>query len=503
MRKQIVARREKHGLPVSLFGAPAKAQASGGGGGGCAGAGQMLKPAAVCGFSKQSLLVFCVTCDKAICVSCAIDPARCHSYTMRQLASIVSSVRNVHAAWLQLREGWPQQLQAECDRVDAPAEAAIQSIQKEAAELKVVLQRACVGNLEDALEEQAQLLVDVQVVAASPDAAVAGSEACCCLRAAATRGPRAPDERDMGGRFEPAGGAAASSAGNGSDGAGSLRARRLGRIVVGAAAVAGRAGGVGAVAAVGAGFLRAFGRKVAGNGQFHQPVELALDAEGNDVVSDTTNHRIQLFWYSDGQHLRTISEEGAGNGQFNDPRGIALDGAGHLIVVEWGNDRVQVLNYGDGSHVRTFGSGGSGDGELSGHTGVAIDCDGNIVVHDGGNGRIQVFRLSDGAHMRSIGSEGSRPGQLRGDGGVVFDGEGNLVVADSGNCRIQVLRYSDGQHLMKLPVVLSVNVFVSRTYCLIDHMHCSLASAPTQAPACSDTRTSRQTKNRQLATAVC
>jgi hypothetical protein len=235
MRKQIIAWREKHGLPVPSFRAPAKAQASGGGSGGGGGgnASQILKPAALCGYSKQPLLVFCITCDKAICVSCAIDPARCQSHTMRQLASIVSSVRDVHAAWLHLREGRPHQLQAETERVTAAADAAIElftrEIREEEAELKLELQRACVGDLEGALEEQAQLLADVEVAAASPDAAVAGSEACRCLRAAATGGPRAPGERDRGGRFEPAAAAAAAGGGGGGGGGGG-RARRLGRI---------------------------------------------------------------------------------------------------------------------------------------------------------------------------------------------------------------------------------------------------------------------------------
>ena len=70
-RKQIIAWHEKHGLPVPSFAAPAKAQASSS----SAEAAQVSKPAALCGFSKQPLQVFCITCDKAICVSCAIDPA--------------------------------------------------------------------------------------------------------------------------------------------------------------------------------------------------------------------------------------------------------------------------------------------------------------------------------------------------------------------------------------------------------------------------------------------
>jgi hypothetical protein len=149
-------------------------------------------------------MVFCITCDKAICVNCAVDSSRCKPHNTRPLASIVMSLRDVHAAWLQLRDGRPHQLQTECDRVDAAAEAAILCIREEAAELKVELQRACVGDLEGALEEQAQLLADVELAAASPDGCVEGSEAARCLLAAVllSRAPRLPPP-DRG-RFEAA-----------------------------------------------------------------------------------------------------------------------------------------------------------------------------------------------------------------------------------------------------------------------------------------------------------
>ena len=92
------------------------------------------------------------------------------------------------------------------ERVDAAAEAAIESftreVRQEQAELKAELQRACVGDLEGTLQEQAQLLADVEIAAASPEAGVAGSEACRCLRTAATRGPLAPGAGAGGGRFE-------------------------------------------------------------------------------------------------------------------------------------------------------------------------------------------------------------------------------------------------------------------------------------------------------------
>jgi len=82
-------------------------------------------------------------------------------------------------------------------------------------------------------------------------------------------------------------------------------------------------GRLGAIAAAGAGFVRAIGSRGAGNGQFKYPSGgvafvgegKRFDGEGNLVVSDCENHRIQVFCHIDGAHLRTIGSEGAGNGQ--------------------------------------------------------------------------------------------------------------------------------------------------------------------------------------------
>jgi DNA-binding beta-propeller fold protein YncE len=202
---------------------------------------------------------------------------------------------------------------------------------------------------------------------------------------------------------------------------------------------------LGAVTAAGAGFVRAAGSRGAGNGQFNCPSGgVAFDGEGNLVVADTFNHRIQVLHYIDGVHLRTIGSEW----HFNRPWCIAFDGAGHIIVSEREYHRVQVLRYRDGAHVRTIGIKGSGNGQFLYPKGIAVDGEGNVAVVDSGNARVQVHRLSDGACIRTIGSSGSGNGQFgEGLGGVAFDGEGNLVVADYCYDRVQVLRYSDGAHL--------------------------------------------------------
>jgi DNA-binding beta-propeller fold protein YncE len=225
-------------------------------------------------------------------------------------------------------------------------------------------------------------------------------------------------------------------------------------------------GRLGAVAAAGAGCVRVISSQGAGNGQFNGPCGgVAFDGEGNLVVCDSDNHRIQVFRYSDGTHLRSIGSRGPENGQFNVPFGIAFDDAGHIIVSELKGHRVQVLRYSDGAHVRTIGRYGSGNGQFDfPYGGIAVDGQCNVAVFDSENARVQVHRLSDGAYIRTIGSKGSGNGQFGCNGGVAFDSEGNLVVADccggvafdsEGNLvvadcfnhRVQVLRYSDGAHV--------------------------------------------------------
>jgi hypothetical protein len=148
----------------------------------------------------------------------------------------------------------------------------------------------------------------------------------------------------------------------------------------------------GPVARSGPGFLRIFGSKGSSNGQFNEPMFMAWDHQGNVVVADCANHRLQVIRLSDGACLRTIGSKGSGAGQFNQPRGVAFDSAGHIIVADMNNHRVQVLRYSDGSHVRTIGSEGSGNGQFKCPYGVLVDGQGRIIVSDSNNHRIQVLQ---------------------------------------------------------------------------------------------------------------
>ena len=51
---------------------------------------------------------------------------------------------------------------------------------------------------------------------------------------------------------------------------------------------------------------------------------------------------------ADGEFLFKFGSHGEGNGQFNAPTGVAVDSNGNIIVADWGNSRIQVRKEGPG-----------------------------------------------------------------------------------------------------------------------------------------------------------
>ena len=86
-----------------------------------------------------------------------------------------------------------------------------------------------------------------------------------------------------------------------------------------------------------------------------------MDGEGNVLVVDGWNHRIQKFTV-EGKFLTTMGTEGSGRLQFKDPHGITFNTNNNKVyVADRENNRIQVLNS-DLTFSRTFGKSGSGKG---------------------------------------------------------------------------------------------------------------------------------------------
>lgn len=76
---------------------------------------------------------------------------------------------------------------------------------------------------------------------------------------------------------------------------------------------------------------------------------------------------------ADGEFLFKFGSHGEGNGQFNAPTGVAVDANGNIIVADWGNSRIQVIPFSNHSDTHTayqLQNAVSGNGALNKHIGA-------------------------------------------------------------------------------------------------------------------------------------
>ena len=188
--------------------------------------------------------------------------------------------------------------------------------------------------------------------------------------------------------------------------------------------------------------ILSFGTKGSGQGQFMNPYGVAVDGEGNILVADSDNHRIQKFT-AEGQFLTAVGTKGSGPLQFNNVEDIAINTSKNKVyVVDKKSHRIQVLNS-DLTFSNTFGKYGKNKGEFVYPWAIACDSTGNVYVADSANNRIQVF-TSTGKFLRMFGSRGKGDGKLDYPIGIALDVQDKVYVSEGNNHRISVFT-SKGQ----------------------------------------------------------
>ena len=169
--------------------------------------------------------------------------------------------------------------------------------------------------------------------------------------------------------------------------------------------------------------------------QFNQVRDIAINIRNNKVyVADNRNHRIQVL-NSDLTFSNTFGKYGSNKGEFVYPRAIACDSTGNVYVADGANNRIQVFTF-KGKFLRMFGSRCEGDGELYWPCGISLDVQDKVYVSND-NHRISVF-TSGGQFVRSFGSEGKSPGDFQFPHGLAVDSNGVVYVCDLNNHRLQL-----------------------------------------------------------------
>ncbi len=193
------------------------------------------------------------------------------------------------------------------------------------------------------------------------------------------------------------------------------------------------------------------------DGMFRQPTDVAWDSKGNIYISDGyVNSRVAKY-DKDGNWLKSWGTKGTGPGQFNLPHAVAIDLNDNVYVGDRSNRRIQVFDT-DGNFKRMFtidvppdpntravyGVTPSGDrlkAVIGQPNSICITPGPNQVMFVGEStypGRI--FKVSlDGKVLGVIGKSGRNLGQFSGAHALACPSETEIYAAETANWRVQKL----------------------------------------------------------------
>jgi uncharacterized protein (TIGR03437 family) len=208
-----------------------------------------------------------------------------------------------------------------------------------------------------------------------------------------------------------------------------------------------------------------------------QPVDIAVDRDGNMFIADSEINRIRKV--SVDRTIQTVAGSGlfgftgdnrpATSASLNRPRSVAVDSAGNLFIADTQNVRIRKVNRSDGIIQTVAGNGEccfwkdgvpATEAVLARPEKIAVDAEGNLFIAAGdlesllpGTLLIRRVNRSDGI-IETVAGNGN-PG-FSGDGGpatatslhtprsIAVDSAGNLFIADTFNVRIRKVNLSDG-----------------------------------------------------------
>jgi streptogramin lyase len=172
-----------------------------------------------------------------------------------------------------------------------------------------------------------------------------------------------------------------------------------------------------------------------GNDTFNAPSDVITAPNGDIFVADghggETNARIVKF-SRDGKFIKTWGKKGAGPGEFNTPHGLAMDSQGRLFVADRTNSRIQIFDQ-DGKLLEEWKQFGRPSGIYIDANDVlyVIDHQSNAKVNPGFKRGVRIGSARDGSVKSFIPGLGVDPETYMAGEGVVADAAGNVYWAET------------------------------------------------------------------------
>lgn len=192
----------------------------------------------------------------------------------------------------------------------------------------------------------------------------------------------------------------------------------------------------------------------AATAEFHQPIDVAVDDQGNIYVADNLNHAIRKVTPDGtvstlaGSGTAGFSDGQGSSAQFSSPSGVAVDKDGNVLVADRKNQRIREITP-DGTVTTIAGSGTAGldDGTASSARfhdpyGIGVGPDGSIYVADLVNNMIRKIATDRTVTTLAGSGAGFQDGaavtaKFNNPTDVAIDSAGNIFVADMSNRRIR------------------------------------------------------------------
>lgn len=172
---------------------------------------------------------------------------------------------------------------------------------------------------------------------------------------------------------------------------------------------------------------------------FDRPTDVAWDAAGDIFIADGLGNARVAKFDKNGKFLKSWGKKGNGTGEFANVRSIAVDAQGNVYVADGGNKRIQVFDN-DGNFKTAFNNVGNAQAlcMTKGPNQVLFVSNSNPQDDIDRDGEIYEMRL-DGTMIGMFGRAGKLPKEFGTVNAIDCRDEKTLYVGEIGNLRVQKL----------------------------------------------------------------